>query len=303
MLSTFFSTSKPIHYLMVFIMVVIAVSSSFLWRVDFQWWQLSGILLLSASIAIYQFIISKNELTVSSSYALWITAVLMLMSLTINVSIRVLIALILILLALRRLLNLKTGRSAIRKIFDATFWITIATIFYQWSVLFYLVVFVSIFLYVRNDYKNWVAPFISIGCVLILLFTYDYVWDNSILNQLWISYKVDYLWNYSSFQRLDVFTFILLSINVLGSIVSIFKFRDIQQSVRPRFVIITFTGFCAIMIATFHFASFSSGGFLFFIPALSVLLARFAHSIQHKIVTELVLWIPVILLIISFTIR
>ena len=300
MLSTFFSTSRPIHYLMVFIMVTIAIVSSLWWNVDVQWWEMTAILILPASLAIFEFVVSKNELTPSSGYALWITAVLSLLYLTFNINLSAVIALLLILLSLRRLLSLKSGHAAIKKIFDATFLITIATIFYHWSALFYIVIFVSIFLYVRNDYRNWLSPFIAMGCVWFLLFTYDYVWENQVIDTLWESYETAYLWNNDLFTSQQVILLILLTIAVIGLLVYISKLIEIQQSIRPRFTIIMFTGLSSIAIALIDFESFTHGGFLFLIPSISIFIARFAHSVNHRIIIELLLWLPVVVLLTSF---
>jgi len=300
MLSTFFSTSRPIQYLMVLIMVTVAVLSSLLWNVDIVWWELIAILILPASLAVFEFIVSKNILTPASSYALWTASSLSLLYLVFDVQLNLLFALFFILLSVRRLLSLKSGISTIKKIFDATMWITVATIFYHWSVLFYLIVFVAIFLFVRNDYRHWITPFIAIGCAWVLLFTYDYVLEYQLLFDLWNTYKVDYIWEQESFMGKPMILLILLVTSIIGLLIYISKIIDFQQVVRPRFTIITFTGICAIIIAILDFDSFAQGGFLLLIPGLSVFIAGFAHTVTHKIISELSLWFPVLLLVISF---
>lgn len=284
-------------------MVVIAIISAQWWNVNITWWELSGVLILSASLAVFEFVVSKNDITPSSSYALWVTAVLSLLYLTFNVTLSPIIALFFIMLALRRLLSLKTDHSTIKKIFDATFWIAIATIFYHWSALFYLVVYVAIFLYARNDFRHWVTPLIAMGCVWFLLFTYDYVWENQVVNTLMDSYQITYLWSNDFIESQQVILLILVAIAVLGLLIYLSKLIDIQQSVRPRFTIITFTGLCAMTIAILDFDSFASGGFLLLIAALGILIARLAHSVNHRVFVELLLWFPILLLISSFLLR
>ncbi|EAS20704.1 hypothetical transmembrane protein [Flavobacteria bacterium BBFL7] len=300
MLSTFFSTSRPVHYLMVFIIVVAAVLSSFLLDSQIQWWELLAILVLSGSLALVEFIVSKNDLTSSSSYTLWCATMFSLMYLTFKVPLHILAALFFILLATRRLLSLKTGHSIIKKIFDATFWIAIASIFYHWSALLYILVFVSIFLYVRNDFRHWATPFIALGCVWVLLFTYDYVWDNHVISSFWDSYKTSYLWEFTVFQGQEIILFSLIIFSVIGLFIYLTKLIDIQQSVRPRFTIMTFMGLCGIALFLIDFESFCNGGYLFLILPLSVFIARAVHAINHKIFKEILLWIPFLLLLGSF---
>ncbi|GAK92480.1 hypothetical protein JCM19298_2968 [Nonlabens ulvanivorans] len=300
MLSTFFSTSRLVHYLMLSIIVVAMVLFAILWDPQMHWWELISILVLSGSLALVEFIVSKNDLTPSSSYALWCATILLLTYLAFKVPLHIIIALFFILLAIRRLLSLKTGHSIIKKIFDATFWISIATIFYHWSALLYLLVFVSIFLYVRNDFRHWATPFIGLGCVWVLLFTYDYVWDDQVISLLWQSYKTSYLWERDVFQGQEFILLILITLSVIGLFVYMTKLIDIQQSVRPRFTIMTFMGLCGMTLFLIDFESFCNGGYLFLILPLSVFIARVVHAIDHKVFKEIFLWIPILLLLGSF---
>lgn len=296
MLSTFFSTSKPIHYLIVLVTVTLSIIFSLFWSSQLVLLDFTAILIVPLVLAVFQFVVTKNDLTPSSTYALLTASVLSLLYLVFEVPIESLIAFCLVLLAVRKLLSLKSTRAAIKKIFDATFWVTIASIFYPWSSLFYIVVFIAIFLYVRNDYRNWVTPFIAVCCIWVLFFTYDYVWEIELLHNFWSSFNPIYLWDIQAFEPQILILFILLGIAVIGLLVYISKLVDLQQSVRPRFTIIMFTGLCGVAIAVLNFNSFTQGGFLFLIPSISVLWARFAHGVRHKILTELLLWFPVVIL-------
>jgi len=300
MLSTFFSTSRPVHYLMMFIIVVTTVLITILGDPQRHWWELITILIVLGSLALVEFIVSKNDLTSSSSYVLWCATILYLTYLVFDVQLHVITALFFILLAIRRLLSLRTGHSIIKKIFDATFWIAIATIFFHWSALLYLLVYVSIFLYVRNDFRHWATPLIAMGCVWMLLFTYDYVWDNHMISSIWQSYSSSYVWNKSVFQGQEFILFTLIILSVIGLFIYISKLIDIQQSVRPRFTIMTFMGLCGIALFFIDFESFSYGGYLFLLLPLSVFIARAVNAIKHKIFKEILLWIPILLLLSSF---
>ena len=54
------------------------------------------------------------------------------------------------------------------KIFDASFWIFISAIFHFWSILYIILVFISIIFHSGKEYKNWLLPFISFLCVWVL---------------------------------------------------------------------------------------------------------------------------------------
>lgn len=300
MLSTFFSTSRPFHYLTVFLWIAIVTCLFTLLQANIEWLRLSAILIIALSLGVYEFIVSKNYLTPQSTYALWIAAGLTLLFLKFNVSLEVLLAQLFILLSLRRLLSLKNDHSTVKKLFDASFWVTIATLFFHWSALFYIVIMVAIFLYVRNDYRNWLVPFMALGAVWILLFTYDYVWNKQVLFDVWNSFELSYLWQQLNFSGVEILLLLLLLIAALGLIIYLIKLTDLQQSVRPRFTVMTLSGICAISIAILDFKSFAAGGFLLLIPAVALFIARMVHLINHKTVVELLLWFPLILIGLSF---
>src|SRR5690606_23381322 len=96
-----------------------------------------------------------------------------------------------ILLALRRLISLQSLLTPKEKIFDASIWIFVAAIFHFWSILFILLVFVSIILHVSRDYRNWLLPYIAlVTAVIIFTFAalafdetlFDYVWDRTTID-------------------------------------------------------------------------------------------------------------------------
>lgn len=300
MISTFFSTSKPIHYLIVLVLLILFMVSSVWLLPQTTLWSLSLIFLVAAFLAVFQFIIAKNELTGPSSYALWIAMLFILSIIVYDVSISMVISQVFIMLALRRLLNLKSGYTAIQKVFDASFWVMVATIFFHWNVLFMLVVFVAVFLYVRNDYRNWITPFIAIVCVSFLLFTYDYVWDKSLLESINTSFDINYLWDMKNFTVLETLLLVVLVMALVGLLVYLSKLIDIQQSVRPRFTILMFSGLIGIAIAIIDFNAFTKGGYLLLIPALSIFIARAAQRIEHKILKELLLWLPLLWLVTTY---
>src|SRR5690606_40814388 len=80
---------------------------------------------------------------------------------------------ILVLLALRRIVSLQTLNESKLKIFDASLWIFIATLFESWTILYFAMVYLAIIWYVSNDYRNWTIPLIALLTVTILFYTYS----------------------------------------------------------------------------------------------------------------------------------
>lgn len=76
-----------------------------------------------------------------------------------------------LLLALWRLLSIKSIKNVKHKIFDASLLIAAASLFYDWALVFMLLVFVVINLYDRKTFKNWLVPLVGVATIFVLSFT------------------------------------------------------------------------------------------------------------------------------------
>ena len=113
-----------------------------------------------------------------------------------------------ILLALRRLVSLQTLKAPKEKIFDASLWIFMAAIFHFWSILYILLVFITILFNTARDYRNWILPFIAFFVaatifVLVALF-FETNWISILLEKANINYKIDYFQNNSQNWALSI---------------------------------------------------------------------------------------------------
>nr|WP_171658031.1 DUF6427 family protein [Allomuricauda amphidinii] len=76
-----------------------------------------------------------------------------------------------LLLAIWRIVSVRSLRNVKHKVFDASFLIGAASLFYDWALLFLIPVFVIINVYDRKTFKNWLVPFVALITVFILSFT------------------------------------------------------------------------------------------------------------------------------------
>src|SRR5690606_9486833 len=65
------------------------------------------------------------------------------------------------LLSVRRILSLRSLKDIKLKLFDATLWIMVASLFYEWALLYLLLVFVAIYFYDAKNIRNWLIPFVA----------------------------------------------------------------------------------------------------------------------------------------------
>jgi hypothetical protein len=249
------------------------------------------------SIALFQFTTLKNELTQNNSYSLWVHSCLLVIGALYSTSIEAFTSYLFFLLALRRLLSMRTGRGLVKKIFDASFWIAIAALFYSWTSLLILIVFISIILYAFANVKYWTIPFIAISCVALLTFTFDqFIGTHYLLQMLeGFDYNFDYLTNEWSLST--IVSLILGGVGFLFSIAILLGFPNISLSARSRFSILGFAGVCGSVFLVIE------GIALFVLPVIAIFTARFIQETDDKIIKETLLWIPFISMLILFFLR
>jgi hypothetical protein len=249
------------------------------------------------SIALFQFTTLKNELTQNNSYSLWVHSCLLVIGALYSTSIEAFTSYLFFLLALRRLLSMRTGRGLVKKIFDASFWVAIAALFYSWTSLLILIVFISIILYAFANVKYWTIPFIAISCVALLTFTFDqFIGTHYLLQMLeGFDYNFDYLTNEWSLST--IVSLILGGVGFLFSIAILLGFPNISLSARSRFSILGFAGVCGSVFLVIE------GIALFVLPVIAIFTARFIQETDDKIIKETLLWIPFISMLILFFLR
>ena len=97
---------------------------------------------------------------------------------------------------MRRLISMKSMVTPKEKIFDASLWIFIAALFHFWSILFIVIVFVSIVFHVSGDYRNWVLPFIAFFAVGIVFLFFSLLFDKTWIYLIWNQIEVDFTFFY-----------------------------------------------------------------------------------------------------------
>jgi hypothetical protein len=188
MIATIFSKSNPFNYVLITVLLIICFLVLQLQNTDWLNDMLlftgkAGILLLLiASLFISNFVTKRNGLSKDSTFPfLFFFAFLILFPTTLN-NPTLVISNFFILLALRRLISLQSLLTPKEKIFDASIWIFTASIFHFWSILFIILVFVSILLHVSRDYRNWLLPYIAFFGTVVIFVCVAFAFDESLLD-------------------------------------------------------------------------------------------------------------------------
>lgn len=294
MIASVFNKSKPINFVIVIIITLLAFFLVYIRDVKTEFSirllvEIMVMFLLAVfSIFLMNFIVIKNKLTEQSSYHILLFCLFMAILPKSLVSLNLLLSNVFILLATRRLISLRTQKDVKKKLFDASLWIGVATVFYFWAILFLALIFIALFLYSDNKIKDWIISFTGLLTVVLLGVCYNLVVYND------LSYFVKFL---------PEFNFDLSSYNSIGLIVSItivlsfslwstiFYLRVIKSKLKifkPPHKIIVASLIISLAVITFSNQR-TSGEFIFIFTPLAIITSNYIESIKEEWIKDVFL--------------
>ena len=176
MIATFFTKSTPIHY----VFAIIYLFGLFLAHLNSNVFNFLigffSLFLLLTSVLLAKFIISKNDLNKKNNYSL--VAICFFIGLfmqEIFIFDDILIANIFLLLAIRKIYSIRNPININKKVFDASFWILISSVFYIPTLYFFIILFTALILYSHFNLKNLVVIISAILSATIFLYLLEVI--------------------------------------------------------------------------------------------------------------------------------
>ncbi len=309
MLTSFFGKSNPINYLILGVFIIVgylyveitemasAISlSSFLLHMFFVLLSVLGMLLLD-------FIIRKNQLTKNNTYAILFFTCFMMMLPVIFFQYKIIFANAFLLLALRRVMSLRSDRNSTKKILDASLWITIAALFYFWSLLFFIPLWIAILQKPNSNYKQMLVPFIGFFTIVILYTTYQLLITDSFS---WLfNWKESISFDFSVYNSVSILipATIIFALYVWTGVYRVIKIPGMALKDKPNLILLLYVSIVTLFIALA--APEKTGAELLFILApVSIISANYIESYKMEnretdksefLFKEIMLWMVVIL--------
>lgn len=305
MLASVFNKSRPINYAILGITLVLFY---FLYLFEDTYWtnylylivQKAGLLaLLAGSLFLTNFITHKNSLSRANTYTMLLFLAFLILFPTILINTSIIISNFFLLLALRRLISLQSLISPKEKIFDASFWIFAAAVFHFWSIIYIVLVFISIIFHVSRDYRNWLIPFIAFFGVAVLFIMAALVIDKAffshLLGEISISFDFTYFENIYQNIALAIFS----SIAVLFAVPYIFSISSKPLNLQSSHKKVLFS--FLIGVAIYVLSDDKNNSFLAFTFApLAIMGANYLENQDNKWFKEILLIVIVLIAISIF---
>ncbi|GLU43198.1 DUF6427 family protein [Allomuricauda sp. NBRC 101325] len=178
MISSFFEKTKPITHIVLAISLFLFYFSSVIFETNPQeiskvfGMELVAFIVLLISLLTIGQMVRAEKVTELNSYAMFFFVVLIIVFSEELANKNVIFTNLFLLLAIWRLFAFRSLKNVKHKIFDASLLIATASLLYDWALIFILLVFYVIGIYDRKSFKNWLVPFLGLGTVFILSFTY-----------------------------------------------------------------------------------------------------------------------------------
>lgn len=300
MITNIFEKTRPLNYLILAIALLICFCLYFysnellnngLKSVGFG---ILYFLISISSLALINFITLKNNLTKNNNFTVLIFFVFILFFPKIFQNGEVLIANFFLLLALRRLVSLKSMKEPKEKLFDASFWIFIAALFHFWSIVYILLVFVSIILHVSRDYKNWLIPFIALFSVSVLFFAVNLFLDNELTEYLSRqSYlSLDFTYFETVYQNIALALFSSIALLFFINLVLTINIKALNLQSSYKKILISFILGVTIYVLS---ADKNNSCLLFCFAPLAIMGGNFLEGFQNKLLREIILDVIIVL--------
>ena len=300
MLTSFFGSSKPATVIIVILYMTVAYFMANLgaFTIDVKGLEIARIiglwLLYIFTMFVLNFVAQKNDLTKRNAFKIILFAAFTAAIPSALENGNVLISGMFILLALRRIISLRSGLSIERKIFDAAFWIGLASLFYFWSILFYGVLYFGILLFVAYNVRFWVIPLIGVGCVGILTACYV-LYMNGDAQFFWQYYDA-ISFEFSGYNAGAVLIAIAFFIGIFAwTIFNYFRgYQHAGMKQAPVYMLIIVIAGVGLLL-TILAPSKNGAEWYFFIPALCIIVANYLENATGKIFKDLFLGVIILL--------
>lgn len=302
MITSLFSKSKLLNFIIVFLIMLLAFVLGNSGSIDSSVILGKAILLFVCflTILVLNFIVSKNSLTQNNNYQILFFSLFLLALPNATANGNILLANIFLLFALRRLITLRSQISVEKKLFDAAFWIAIASLFYFWSVLFFILIIITLLLYTDNKIRHWIIPFVGIATVYIISVSVSIVWYDDFLEIFNTNPSVSY--DFSSYNSPQYFITItmLFSFGLWSSIFYLKSIKQKKKAFRPSFKVILFTAIISFFITVL--APQKNGSeFLFMFAPIAIIITNYVETIQEKwfkeVFVAIIVLVPFMLLL------
>ena len=244
---------------------------------------------LVPSLFLMDFVLKRNKITLTHSYQLFYFTVLCGLFSAVFTEVSLLMAHFFVLLGFRRLLSLRSKQRTERKIFEASLWFLVASFFYDWTLLYFLALLLSLLFFDKYNFRYLGIILWSLVVYTALVFAFIVGADSS---EFFNSHYVFSLPEQSLIEKFTLEILILVSFSVLLLLWITTKIRQVKSASIGRKSAVRLILLCAILgfVLYLLYPVNSYAPLLFVFFPLSFLLGQATVEFPKRWHKELALW-------------
>jgi hypothetical protein len=308
MLANFFGKSNPANFIVIFLIFLgfflaksISLISTNTIDVNLVIEQVSILALFLLMFLFYNFILSKNKLTLYNSYGLLLFVLFFgfypeTMSNRNEVFLNVLL-----LVFLRRVYSIRSGKDVYKKIFDSGFWLGILFLLAPTTVIFGILMFLSIGLFQKINIRTLLIPCLGFLAPIFCYATYCFWFDHTEEFTTLFLWYADYDFELYTTKPILFSSLLLGAFTIISIVLKTPKVLSISGSYRKYWILIIFNLIIAITVLIIQKTHDGSQIILLFFP-VSIIITNWLESIKKpflkNIFIALLLITPVIIFIV-----
>ncbi|WP_242499372.1 DUF6427 family protein [Flavobacterium sp. 140616W15] len=261
--------------------------------------KISLLIVVLGSMLITNFVVKKNGLSKDNGYTIFFYLLLTLFFPSAFNNPNILLANFFVLLALRRLLSLQSLKASKEKIFDASLWILLASLFQFWSILFMVLVFISIIFHVAGDYRNWILPFIALFAIATLFLLVALLFNIDVLaffhDRVAVDFRINYFTNNYQNGALSIYVAVALFF-VVSLLMTLSNRPLLLHSSYKKIVAYFFIGVIIFLVSP----NKSNDLLLFTVAPLAIMGSSHIEFSQNKLNNEIVFGVLILCSLFTF---
>ncbi len=294
MITSIFGQSKPINYIIIlgFLFLLYSLVSADLLgaisTIEDIFLQIIVLTILLFSVMVVNFIVKRNQISGSNDFTIFYYALLIVLFHDVLTDYNAIFSSFFLLLAIRRLVSLKSLKNIKLKLFDATFWIAAGSLFYDWILLFLLLVYICLYIYEPKNIRNWLVPLVSLACAFIIVYMCLILFQEPdfLVNHYQFDLYTDTSVLFSIKGSIKIFLYMLLVL--VAAVVSFVKLRKLGMGKIVTMRIIAIAFIIGMLVSVFKSSETTSAIMITFFPA-AVLLTKYVEVIKKINIKEVTL--------------
>ena len=300
MLTSFFNNSKPINFIIVSVFLILGYNIWILLNPldvttlsDILIYVLIGLVFIFF-ILLLDFITRKNKLTGKNNFSIFLFCCFILMFPSIYSEKNIIVSNLFLLFALRRIVSLTSDKNTTKKLLDAALFIAIASLFYFWSLLFFIVLYIGILQNPKKTANHFLIPIVGFLSVFIITTSYYLLMNESFFWFLKIDRFIGIDFSaYQSFSLL-ISASVIIALMIWTLFYRVSKLSSIAKKAKSNYRLLIFVLIISFLIGVFS-PTKNGAEFFFVLASLSIITTNYIEGIQEFWFKELLMWVLVLL--------